>query len=117
MLTPTFYKLGCPTDETLDIIKSWDYPFAGLWEFVRSALSIHGKIVESDNIVKLTTGGWSGNENIVTALQGNTLFWSCYWRASVRGGVEVFDKPSASSNFLLEPETAQVNQPSLYMSY
>lgn len=86
---------GYPTDETLDAIKSWAYPFDGFWNFVKSAWnSNYGKIVENDRLVKLITGGWSGNEDIVAALQDNTVFWLCCWQASVRGGVEVFMKPS-----------------------
>jgi hypothetical protein len=51
-----------PTSETLDAIKSWDYPFDGLWEFIKSAWNNNsGKIIESGRLVKLITGGWSGN--------------------------------------------------------
>lgn len=40
---------------------------------------------------KLSTGGWSGNEEIITAMQNNTFFWVMCWEQSQRGGYHVFD--------------------------
>lgn len=92
---PNFDSSGYPTDDTLDTIKSWAYPFDGFWNFVKSAWNCrYGKIAENDRLVKLITGGWSGNEDIIAALQDNNFFWTLYWQASVRGGLEVFKKPT-----------------------
>mgnify|MGYP001614515985 FL=1 len=32
------------------------------------------------------TGGWSGNEDVIYALQKNFLFWSMYWEKTTKGG-------------------------------
>lgn len=40
------------------------------------------------------TGGWSGNEEIICALQINSIAWCMLWLSSHRGGKYVFgDKP------------------------
>jgi hypothetical protein len=39
----------------------------------------------------LHTGGWSGHESIINALQKNELFWFLCWKSSHRGGHYVFD--------------------------
>jgi len=54
----------------------------------------------------LATGGWSGNEDIIKALQENLLFWSMCWYKSMRGGAFWFhldDAPNKGRGF---PEPA-----------
>ena len=43
--------------------------------------------------LELHTGGWSGNEGIIAALQ-KTHFWFLYWQRSDRGGHYYFEIPS-----------------------
>ena len=78
-----------PDDEDLKRIREWDIrdPF-GLIEFIESIgwcdpVRRRGRRVW---YVEFHTWGWSGNEDIISALQSNYLFWSLYWEKSVRGG-------------------------------
>jgi hypothetical protein len=43
--------------------------------------------------LEMHTGGWSGNEEIMTALQDNAYFFLLYWQRSKRGGHYYFKIP------------------------
>lgn len=66
--------------EMLDLVKNmWYYPdFVKVYE------------EEGDTYYRFATGGWSGNESLVNALQQNLLFWGMCWEMSKKGGVHVF---------------------------
>jgi len=107
---PTFDGDGYPTDETLDAIAGWPHTdFPALMEFVASAWKWGGLERKPSIIEPLfrpdheddgywwcgATGGWSGNEDIVSALNRNQMFMILCWRATVRGGyVEYHVRPS-----------------------
>ena len=42
-------------------------------------------------IIELTTGGWSKNEELIQRLS-KTMFWYFYWQESKRGGYYLFKK-------------------------
>ena len=42
-------------------------------------------------IIELTTGGWSKNEELIRRLS-KTMFWYFYWQESKRGGYYLFKK-------------------------
>lgn len=82
---------GYPTEETLRQIREaptlkredcitllaavrevWSYA-DGYWE-------------QEGDVYRLSTAGWSGNEDIIGALQDNHAFWVLHWLSSRRGG-------------------------------
>jgi hypothetical protein len=101
---PTFDRDGYPTDETLKTIEEWPYTddFRFLMEYVRAAWSDYGWFEQRAPEVAAAmkdedeandghwwcyaTGGWSGNEDIIAALERNAVFHFWAWYCSVRGG-------------------------------
>lgn len=88
---PSFGPYGCPTEETEWAIADWDFRDAAGWlAYIREAWNHnHGRIWHQDGLLKMATGGWSGNEAIVEAMRRNSLLWSFMWDSSRRGGLEV----------------------------
>ena len=69
--------------ELLDYIEPrWEY---GDWGFKRTK-----------HRLELHTGGWSGNEDIISALMDNFMFWHMYWKSTRRGGHYIFDDSMVS---------------------
>lgn len=80
-----------PTDEEIEKIRKWDYhDFNGLMEFVRDRWSYpqYWYELKKNNKTRyeISTGGWSGNEDLIQALEENMIFWSMCWEFSKRGG-------------------------------
>lgn len=91
--TPTFDRDGYPTEELLYYIQTlspttndpfeimeyineiWHWDNMGKWRFRNSR----------EGCFEISTGGWSGNEDIITALR-ESMFWTCYWHQSRAGG-------------------------------
>ena len=66
--------LNQDTEKLLELIENeWEYADMGGFK-------------KEDNILELHTFGWSGNEDIISALKSNFGFWSCFWWKSERGG-------------------------------
>lgn len=40
-----------------------------------------------------STGGWSGNEDLIRAMEQNWMIWSLTWVQSRRGGHYIFEDP------------------------
>jgi hypothetical protein len=76
-----------PSDAALAKIQDWPSDWyalmsfiQGIWEYADWGWS------KSGNKYNISTGGWSGNEDIIHAMQHNFLFWSLCWYSSKRGG-------------------------------
>lgn len=82
-----------PSEEILEKIKnapcSGVEEFHALMELVRENWSYDAWERDGD-VYKISTYGWSGNEDLIAALMGNYIFWSLYWEQSKRGGHYVF---------------------------
>lgn len=102
---PTFDADGYPTDETLGLIENWSpLDVRGLLAFIAEAwkysdraphridylarITPHTGALNEDGyeLWYATTGGWSGNEELIRAFQRNLTAWSLSWKASVSGG-------------------------------
>lgn len=55
----------------------WEFSDCGYWK-------------QDGDIYIISTGGWSGNEEIIGALQENVIFWAIFWYSSTRGGKHIF---------------------------
>jgi hypothetical protein len=78
-----------PEDKELEIIKNWKYEdnYLSLMKYVKNIWNWDDYFVQVDeNNFELHTGGWSGNEDIMMALENNQLFWVMCWQESKRGG-------------------------------
>ena len=83
-------KDGYPEDDELEKITKWDSieDSLGLIRFVQNlwAYSDYFYFDYVSKNLELHTGGWSGNEEIIGALQANIIFWTMFWLRSERGG-------------------------------
>lgn len=93
---------GYPDEDELQKIRTWpaEDPL-GLMAYVRERWYLPDwgweegpgadpekfDAAERDTTVfQISTAGWSGNEDIIAAMQANTTFWTLHWWSSRRGG-------------------------------
>jgi hypothetical protein len=90
---------GYPEGHELRRIRNYGDDFHGLMDYVKYLWKYPDRITEFHStcedgkvyrIVSVSTGGWSGNEDIVDALQKNHSFWMICWHMSKRGGYHEF---------------------------
>lgn len=80
-----------PSEEELERVRSWSVDdVEGLFEFVREIWNWPEMASMEGGMLRLATGGWSGNEDIVEAMRGNWRFWVMCWQSSHRGGLHWF---------------------------
>jgi len=95
---------GYPTKEALDKIEKWHYNDPRGWfKFIENIWHLRSwgwaegyfKENESDPADKyqyhISTAGWSGNEDIIRAMQENNILWYYTWVQSRRGGHYIFE--------------------------
>ena len=70
-------KANYPTDEQLDSIKKWDFNDGeGCLRYIKDLWNTHyGRCGEGNGFFVFATGGWSGNEALLSALE-ESLVWS-----------------------------------------
>jgi len=105
-MTRLFDELMFPVPEAMKTIKEW--PMFGPDEtntmlgFAKNFHNSHcGSWIEIPDYrvededpflaLRISTGGWAGNEMIISALQSNILFWYHFWHSTRRGGIYIFD--------------------------
>ena len=84
-----------PSEEDLQRIREWpSTDLDGLMEFVRSLWKYAdwGWSQEGRRF-SISTAGWSGNEELIEAMQENFVFWALCWQSSRKGGHFEFDLP------------------------
>jgi len=88
----TFDGDGYPSEETLEAITEWKSDdYEGLARFVCGAWNNdYGLFVYEEVHLKLVTGGWSGNESVISAMRANLVWWMLFWHLSKRGGSHEF---------------------------
>ena len=86
---------GYPTEKTLKYIREWPIPTKTggkeLLEFCMEAWKYEEYAFEEKGEYIFQTGGWSGNEDIISAMRDNHMFWMFCWYSSTRGGCHKFD--------------------------
>jgi len=83
---------GYPTDETLNNIKCYNGDYYDLFNEIEYLFDQYGgaDFDSKNNQWTLVTGGWSGNESIILAIESNILMYQSCWESSHRGGKFVF---------------------------
>jgi len=101
-----------PTDEDLERIAGWPLPCttesAQAWfDFIASIwwMPDWGWSQNGDTF-SISTGGWSGNEDIIGAMGDNFIYWGLCWETSRRGGHYTFKLPSKETGKPTPPPPA-----------
>lgn len=99
MPTRWLTKEGYPTDEALEKIQNWeigpgDVDCKDLLDFVEELWYYPNYFNENNGVYEVSTGGWSGNEEIIGALYENFMFSISCILGQRRGGHYVFVLPS-----------------------
>ena len=69
-----------PTDEQLDIIKNWDVEdIEGCLRYVGSLWHRNGRWKAGNGFFVFATGGWSGNEALLGALEESEIWPIIFW--------------------------------------
>ena len=94
-----FDEDGYPNETALKMVEEWPWhDWEGWFRFIQSIwyMSDWGwsEVEQSKGIrtYHVSTAGWSGNEEIVRAMQKNDLLWENHWVESRRGGHYIFER-------------------------
>lgn len=108
---------GYPTVDALRLIENWHHDYAvTLFDFVYSlwymtdwgwdSEVVPHRFREGRNVMKfeISTGGWSGNESIIKAMQKNEMLWWMTHYQTTRGGHYVFEVEIENADKYQVPE-------------
>ena len=95
---------GYPTDAALDRITNWDYNdpkgwfvfikniwFLCPWGWKEGSFKYNEWDTSDRYLYRISTAGWSGNEDIIRAMQKHNILWDDAWLESRRGGHYIFE--------------------------
>lgn len=91
-----------PSKDDLYKIQHWAFSdVRGLFDFIEQneGMVHYGSfkrtiMPDGRERIRIATGGWSGNEDMMFALERNFIVYGSYWQLSARGGLEVYIIPS-----------------------
>jgi len=100
MNEPTFDCDGYPSDETLEAIENWPMEdFKNCLKFAEKAYQKgYGVWKKEEGWIKIATGGWSGNESVVYALQ-KQIYWNMLFIAKLCGGAYYIQDPETYNDY------------------
>jgi hypothetical protein len=93
-----------PADEDLEKVETWNGNWRECFAFIRSIWWMpewgwHESTEKDEFTDKLvtrysiSTGGWSGNESIIEAMEANRWMRWYFWQQSRRGGHYIYEVP------------------------
>lgn len=95
---------GYPTEAALEVIRLWHWnDIPGWFEFIKGLWAHQhyswkekhepADFQESKIVHRyyISTAGWSGNEDVIRAMQNNHMMWLLNWVQSRRGGHYIFE--------------------------
>lgn len=105
-----------PSKQELHWVSAWDNDLGSWFTYIRSLWWApewgwteergHDELDERPvTRFRISTGGWSGNEDVIEAMQ-HSLGWFFTWVQSRRGGHYIFELPDALESFKLGPKEA-----------
>lgn len=102
---------GYPTEQALEVIEKWHWDdISGWFKFIQGIWYLNSwgwkekdephdwnekfEKYKSRMVHRhyVSTGGWSGNESIIGAMQRNDMMWHLNWVQSRRGGHYIFEE-------------------------
>jgi hypothetical protein len=83
---------GYPTEQELQRIRAWPMDdFRALMAYIKPRWEHYGSFDQRGDRFRLATGGWSGNESIIDALEGNWMFQTLCPESWRTGGLYIYD--------------------------